>query len=246
MRIHPAVVAQAAATTHCMFGGRFWLGVGSGEALNEHILGDKWPEASVRLEMLEEAVEVIRQLWRGKQASHYGKYFTVENARIYTVPDTPPRIYVSAFGSKAVSVAARIGDGLVSTKPDASLLREYDEQGGRGPKLSQCKVAWAPSRAEGEDLAYERWPTSGLSGELSQELPTPAHFEQAVATVRKEDVVASTPCGPDPADHIDAIREYQSAGYDELYITQIGPRQEEFLRFYAEHVVPVVAGAPVG
>jgi G6PDH family F420-dependent oxidoreductase len=246
MRVHPAVLAQAAATTQCMFEGRFWFGVGTGEALNEHILGLKWPEASIRLEMLEEAVEVMRELWRGEQTSHYGKHFTVENARIYTRPESPPPVYVSAFGPKAIDVAARIGDGLVSTKPDESLLRRYDEKGGGGPKLAQLKVAWAPSRGEAEDLVYEKWPTSGVSGELSQELPTPAHFEQAAQTVRKEDAVGSTPCGPDPSDHIDAIREYQSAGYDELYITQVGPRQDEFLQFYAEHVLPVVAGARVG
>jgi G6PDH family F420-dependent oxidoreductase len=246
IRVHPAVLAQAAATTQCMFGGRFWFGVGTGEALNEHIVGEKWPEVGIRLEMLEEAIAVMRALWRGEQTSHYGTHFTVENARLYTLPDTPPPVYVSAFGPKAIAVAARVGDGLVSTAPDETLLRAYDAHGGHGPKLGQLKVAWAPSRAEGEDLAYERWPTSGLAGELSQELPTPAHFEQAVHTVRKEDAISSTPCGPDPGDHIDAIREYASAGYDQLYVTQIGPRQEEFLQFYADHVLPQVAGARVG
>jgi G6PDH family F420-dependent oxidoreductase len=243
VRIHPAIVAQAGATTQAMFEGRFWLGVGSGEALNEHITGAKWPEASVRLEMLCEAVDIIRELWGGAQTSCYGKYFTVENARLYTLPDNPPPIYVSGFGPKSVAVAARIGDGFVSTRPDDSLIKEFDSQGGRGPKLSQLKVAWAPSRAEGEDLVFERWPTSGLSGELSQELPTPAHFEQAVAPVRKEDVVSSTPCGADAADHIAAIRKYEEAGYDELYVTQVGTRQREFLDFYAREVLPELTHA---
>ena len=129
VRIHPAVIAQAAATTQCMFDGRFWLGVGSGEALNEHILGTKWPEASVRLDMLEEAVQVIRALWKGEQTSHYGKYFTVENARLYTLPEQPPPIIVSAFGDASVTVAARCGDGLVSTKPDGALLRGIHARG---------------------------------------------------------------------------------------------------------------------
>ena len=240
MRIHPAVIAQAAATTQVIADGRFWLGVGTGEALNEHIVGAKWPETEVRLEMLEEAVEIIRALWRGEQTSHYGKHFTVENARIYTLPDVPPPVYVSAFGKKSVGVAARIGDGLVGTSPDETTLKEYAANGGTGPKHGQLKVAWAGSTAAGEDLVYEKWPTSGLSGELSQELPTPTHFEQAVATVRKEDAVDSTPCGPDPDAHIAAIREYERAGYDEVYITQVGPEQHGFLDFYAEHVLPAI------
>jgi G6PDH family F420-dependent oxidoreductase len=237
MRIHPAVLAQAAATTQTMFEGRFWFGVGSGEALNEHILGDKWPETNVRLDMMSEAVSVIRQLWSGEQVSHYGPHFTVENARIYSLPDEPPPIYVSAFGRKSAELAARIGDGLVSTKPD-DVVEWYDNSGGAGPKLAQVKVVWAESVAAAEDLAFERWPTSGLAGELSQELPTPKHFEQAASVLHKEDVVSSFACGPDPQRHIDAIRTYVDAGYDEVYVTQVGDDQEGFLRFYAEHVLP--------
>ena len=241
MRIHPAVVAQAAATTQCMADGRFWFGVGTGEALNEHVVGVKWPEADVRLQMLEEAIDIIRTLWRGGAHSHYGPFFTVENARIYTLPATLPPIYVSAFGPKAMELAARIGDGLVSTKPDADLLRQYDQSGGRGPKLGQLKVAWADSAEKGADLAFERWPTSGLSGELSQELPSPKHFEQAASVLHKDDVVDAFPCGPDAEEHIGAIRKYADAGYDELYITQVGPEQEGFLRFYAREVLPAFA-----
>jgi G6PDH family F420-dependent oxidoreductase len=242
MRIHPAVIAQAAATTQAMFDGRFWLGVGSGEALNEHIVGLKWPEADIRLEMLDEAVDVIRSLWQGTTQSHYGTFFTVENARIYTLPDPPPPIYVSAFGPKSVELAAHIGDGLVSTKPDADLLQKYDELGGRGPKLAQVKVAWAERVEDAQDLAFKLWPTSGLSGELSQELPSPKHFEQAVSVLHKEDVVSSFPCGPNPQAHIDAIRKYADAGYDEIYVTQVGREQQEgFIRFYEREVLPAFA-----
>src|SRR3954452_15120140 len=115
VRIHPAIIAQGAATSAVMLKGRFTLGVGSGEALNEHILGDRWPEADVRLEMLEEAVEVIRTLWQGGQQSHHGRHYTVENARIYDLPDQPPPILVSGFGPKAIKLAARIGDGFCTT-----------------------------------------------------------------------------------------------------------------------------------
>jgi G6PDH family F420-dependent oxidoreductase len=244
-RVHPAILAQAAATAQCMFDGRFWFGVGSGEALNEHVLGTKWPEARVRLAMLEEAIGVIRRLWSGEQESHYGRYFTVENARLYTLPETAPPIIVSAFGPASLEVATRCGDGLVSTKPDPSLTADYTKGGGKGPKLAQLKVAWADSERQGEDLAYRLWPTSGLAGELSQVLPTPAHFEQAVSPLHREDIVSSFPCGPDPQVHLDAIAEYRDAGYDELYITQIGPDQEGFLRFYEREILPEVEGATV-
>ena len=246
VRMHPAVIAQAAATAQCMFDGRFWLGVGSGEALNEHIVGAKWPEATVRLAMLEEAIEVIRKLWQGEQQSHYGNYFTVENARIYTLPENLPPIIVSAFAEASVALAARCGDGLVSTKPDADLVQQYEQLGGRGPKLAQVKVVWADSAREAEDLAYRLWPTSGLAGELSQLLPTPAHFEQAVAPLHREDIVGAFPCGPDPQKHIDAIMRYRDAGYDEIYVTQIGPHQEGFLRFYGREILPAFRGSGVG
>ncbi len=238
MRIHPAVLAQAAATTQCMFEGRFWFGVGSGEALNEHVVARRWPEAAIRLEMLEEAVGIIRRLWTGEEISHSGRYFEVENARLYTRYDTPPPVYVSAFGQQSARLAARIGDGLVSTKPGSQIIEWFRDAGGHGPKLGQLKVAWAATQQDGEDLVFERWPTSGLRGELSQELRTPKHFEQATAPLHKEDVVRSTPCGPDPEPHIRAIEQYAEAGYDELYVTQVGPDQEGFLRFYAREVLP--------
>src|SRR3954469_24482420 len=130
VRVHPAVIAQAAATSGVLTGGRFGLGVGSGEALNEHIFGDAWPEADVRLEMLEEAVGIIRRLFSGEQISHRGRHYQVDNARLYTVPEAAPEIYVSAFGPKAVEVAARIGDGYMNVGPDADLLQQYRDAGG--------------------------------------------------------------------------------------------------------------------
>jgi G6PDH family F420-dependent oxidoreductase len=240
IRLHPALIAQAAATTQCMFDGRFWLGVGTGEALNEHITGAKWPEASVRLEMLEEAISILRSLWSGCEVSHRGRHYTVENARIYTLPAESPPVYVSAFGPESVSLAARCGDGLVSTKLDRDLLESYAHAGGRGPKLAQVKVAWADSVEAAQEIAFERWPTAGLRGELSQELPTPTHFEQAVSVLQKEDVVQKIACGPDPEVHVRAIRQYEGLGYDELYVTQCGDDQLGFLRFYEREVLPLV------
>ena len=217
---------------------RFFLGVGSGENLNEHILGDRWPPAGMRLEMLEESIEVIRKLWSGDQVTHYGKHYTVENARIYTVPAELPPIYMSAFGPKAVELAAKIADGYVNTSPEPEPLERYREHGGKGPALVGPKVCWGEDEQQCRKMTFELWPNSGLAGELAQELPTPAHFEQAGSVLEEDDVVGSKACGPDPEKHVESLKPYLEAGYDELYVTQIGPEQEGFLRFYAKEVVP--------
>ena len=239
VRIHPAIIAQAAATSAVMAQGRFFLGVGSGEALNEHILGDAWPAADIRLEMLEEAVEVMRLLWQGGSQSHYGKHYSVENAQIFDLPDGPIPVYVSAFGSKAAEVAARIGDGYVGTAQDAELLSDYDSAGGKGPRIAGAKCAYASDAEQGRRLVYELWPNMGLPGELAQILPTPAHFEQATELVT-EDVGDSVPTGRDAQDYVTSIKEYAEAGYDELYLHNIGPHYEEFVRFLSGEVLPAL------
>jgi len=237
IRIHPAIIAQAAATTAAMAGG-FFLGVGSGENLNEHILGDRWPATDERLEMLEEAIEVMRLLWQGGTQSHRGRHYTVENARLYTLPDEPPPIYISAFGPKACSLAARLGDGLVTTSPDEETVKQYRKEGGKGPVLAGAKACWATDEAEARRTAFELWPNSGLPGELAQELATPAHFEQAASMVDEEAAVGKMPLGPDPEVHAEAIMGYLEAGIDEVYVQQIGAQQEEALRFYRDEVTP--------
>jgi G6PDH family F420-dependent oxidoreductase len=239
MRIHPAVVAQAAATAAVQHEGRFVFGVGTGEALNEHVLGDGWPEASVRLEMLEEAVEVMRLLWSGGQHSHRGRHYTVENARLYTLPDEPPKVYVSAFGPKAIELAGRIGDGFVTTAPDADALRAFREVGGQR-KCSQAgtKVCWGADGATARRTAHRLWANQGLPGELAQILPTPAHFEQASELVTEEMTGESIVCGPEVDQHVATIRAYVDAGYDEVYVNQIGPDQEAFFAAYAKDVLP--------
>ncbi|HWB73171.1 MAG TPA: TIGR03557 family F420-dependent LLM class oxidoreductase [Egibacteraceae bacterium] len=242
IRIHPAIVAQAAATATVMLPGRFFLGVGSGENLNEHILGDRWPPTDVRLEMLEEAVAVIRLLWQGGTHSHHGRHYTVENACLYTLPEQPPPIYVSAFGPKAAGVAARIGDGYVGTAPQAELLEAFAAQGGADkPQLGTMKVCWADDEERACRTAFELWPNLALPGELAQELATVAHFEQAVAMVTADDVCETIPVGPDPERHLASIRQYADAGYDEVYVHQIGPDQEGFCRFYEREVLPRLA-----
>lgn len=244
IRTHPAVVAQAAATAAVQLEGRFSLGVGTGEALNEHVLGDRWPAIDVRLAMLDEAVEVMRALFSGDTVTWRGEHYEVENTRLYTRPDTPPPIYVSAFGPKATDLAVGIADGFISTDAGGEMLAAYRAAGGTGPAQGGTKVAFGPDRDEARRMAHRLWPTSGLPGELAQILPTPAHFEQATSIVTEEMSTAGVPCGDDPAEHIAALAAFVDAGYDEVYVSQMGPTSPEFFTFYAEQVLPTLRGTP--
>jgi G6PDH family F420-dependent oxidoreductase len=237
-RIHPAIIAQAAATASLLLGGRFCLGVGSGEALNEHILGDRWPEADERLEILEEAIEVIRRLWQGGVQSHRGRHFRVENARIYDLLDQPPPILVSGFGPKAIDLAARIGDGFCTVGPDAQSVDRFRSKAKPGALVQGgIKVCWGPDEAAARKTAHRLWANDGLPGELAQILPTPQHFEQASQLVTEKMIAEGTPCGPDLEHHVQALREYAEAGFDEVYVQQIGPDQDAFFDAYREHVL---------
>jgi G6PDH family F420-dependent oxidoreductase len=240
MRIHPAVIAQAAATSSLLLDGRFELGVGSGENLNEHILGHRWPPAEERLSMLAEAVDLMRDLWTGAEVTRHGRYFTVENARIYSCPDRPPKVLVSGFGAKSTDLAAEIGDGYVSTRPDRELLDRYREKGGRGRATAALKLCWGPDAEECRREVHRLWPTSGLPGELSQELRTPALFAQASSIVTEEMATEHVPCGPAVEPILDAVRPYAEAGFDRLFLTQIGGRHADFLRFYEQELGPAL------
>lgn len=238
-RIHPAIVAHAAATSACLLDGRFQLGVGSGENLNEHVLGHEWPDAETRLDMLEEAIEVMRLLWQGGNQRHDGRYYTVRNARLYDLPDEPIPVIVSAFGPKAAELAARVGDGLASTSPDEEAVRIFvDKAGDDKPRQAGVKVCWDEDGRRAEELVHRLWRNSGLPGELAQELPTPSHFEQASELVTVERAAEKPPCGPDPEPYVETIREYERAGFTELFLQQIGDRQAEFLEFFRREVLP--------
>jgi coenzyme F420-dependent glucose-6-phosphate dehydrogenase len=238
VRIHPAIIAQAAATAASMMPGRFFLGLGSGENLNEHILGDHWPRAAVRQEMLEEAIEVIRLLWEGGYQSHDGDFYTVENARIYTLPDEPPPILVAAAGTSAAELAGQVGDGLWTVAPQAELVDTFKKAGGSGMRLGQLTVCWAADEHEAKQTAFEWWPNAGIGGELSQELPLPRHFEQAAKLVTPDDLAEKLPVGPDAERHVEAIQAFVDAGFDHVYVHQIGPDQEGFFDFYEREVLP--------
>jgi G6PDH family F420-dependent oxidoreductase len=233
VRVHPAVVAQAAATTSLLFEGRFFLGLGTGEALNEHIVGARWPPPAVRLQMLEEAVAIMRELFQGETVEHRGAFYEVENARLFDPPDHELPLIVSGFGPEAASLAGRIGDGYWGNAPKRELLERFEREGGTGPRYAQLNVCWAESEAAARRTVHETWPNTAVPGQLSQDLPTWTHFEQATQIVTEDDATSSVPCGPDIVDDVvKSVHEYVEAGYDHLYFHQIGEDQEGFFRFW--------------
>jgi G6PDH family F420-dependent oxidoreductase len=241
-RTHPAIIAQAAATAAVQLGGRFTLGIGTGEALNEHVLGDAWPSVDVRLAQLEEAVEVIRELWDGGQVTRRGRFYDVDTARIYTLPDSPPDIYVSAFGPKALDLAARIGDGFINTAPDGDAVSSFKDKSGGKPCQGGVKVAWAETEDEAIDHAHRLWSNAGLPGELAQVLPTPRHFEQASQLVTRESTAESIVGGPDIERHVELLQGYVDAGYDEVYVANMGPHYLAMIEAYGRDVLPRLRG----
>ncbi|GAA0673042.1 LLM class F420-dependent oxidoreductase [Kitasatospora atroaurantiaca] len=239
VRVHPAVIAQAAATSSVLTSGRFRLGVGTGEALNEHILGTVWPSYEVRAEMLAEAVAVMRRLLTGALTNHHGRYYTVENARLYTAPEGGLPIHVSGFGPKAAKLAAQIGDGFITATPDPELVRAFRHAGGEGrPVIGTAKVCWGPDRQEAVRTRHRLWPTELLPGELAQILPTPRHFEQASRLVTEQMVADAGVCGDDPEEHLALLRPFVEARFDEVYVGQTGPGYEGFFDFYRDRVLP--------
>ncbi|MEU5279048.1 LLM class F420-dependent oxidoreductase [Streptomyces asoensis] len=239
VRMHPAVVAQAAATSAVMTNGRFRLGIGSGEALNEHILGDAWPPAAVRLEMLEESVQIMRRLFTGEEVTHYGTHYKVENARLYTVPDEPVPIDISGFGPKATSLASRVGDGFITMMPDESMVEQFRKGGGgTKPVSGGTKVCYGTDRAEAVRTVHRLWANQLLPGEMAQILPTPSHFEQAQELVTEEMVGENTVCGDDVDEHVRTLTAFADAGFDRVYVNQIGPDQRGFFDFYRTKVLP--------
>jgi len=238
-RIHPAIVAHAAATAAALLPGRFSLGLGSGENLNEHILGDRWPPVPQRQERLEEAIEVIRLLWQGGLQTHRGRHYTVENARLYSLPEQPPPILLAVAGMDSAELAARVADGVVGTAPVAETIERFRAGAGAGkPAYGQIDVCWAADEASARRTALEWWPNGALGGSHFLELPLPSHFEEAAEAIDEEDVAESIVCGPDPQRHLDAIAEYVEAGYDHVYLHQVGPEQAGFFEFYERQILP--------
>jgi G6PDH family F420-dependent oxidoreductase len=241
IRIHPAIIAQAAATTAALMGDRFFLGVGSGENLNEHVVGRGWPAPDVRLEMLEEAIEVIRLLWKGDEASHRGRYYTVEDAKLYTRPETPPEIMVAASKAGAAELAGRAGDAMINTEVEAELIESFEDAGGKDrPRYVELSTCWAKDERRARKTAHEIWALAGLSGPLFTELRTPSYFEAAFEMVTEDEVAEAVTCGPDPRRHLEAIEKAVRGGYTHVCIHQIGPEQAGFLEFYEREILPAL------
>jgi G6PDH family F420-dependent oxidoreductase len=238
MRIHPAIIAQAAATAADILPGRFYLGVGTGEALNEHILGQQWPPISVRQDMLSEALDVIRSLWGGDYVTQHGRFYTVENARIYTVPDTLPEIYVAASGADSAELAASIGDGLISTAPNQEAVSAFTTNGGSAPVIGQLTVCWGDDEQAQIELAKKLWGYTVLPGQYSQELALPLYYEQGLELVTNDKVAQSIVCGPDVEKIHERIQKFVDAGFSHVYIHQVGPDQRGFIDIAKREIMP--------
>jgi G6PDH family F420-dependent oxidoreductase len=244
-RLHPAIVAQAAATAATLMPGRFFLGVGTGEWLNEHVVGGPWPPVSVRREMLEEAVSIIRELLAGGNVNHRGQHYVVDNAELFGLTDGPtPPIFVAAGGRKSGALAGRIGDGLVSTAPSTKPVEAFEANGGTGkPKIGQLKVCCDRDgdEARARKTVLKVWPNGAINGGAMTELPRPQDFETLAELVREDDLTSSIVCGNDPERHLEGIAAFARAGYDTVYVHQIGPDQDAFFEFYAKEVLPRLA-----
>jgi coenzyme F420-dependent glucose-6-phosphate dehydrogenase len=244
LRIHPAILAQAAATVADMLPGRFWFGVGTGENLNEHILGDAWPAYAQRTAMLEEAVDLIRELWRGELVDHDGEFYSVSRARLYTVPETLPPMLVAASGPESGEPAGRIGDGLIATAPEKEVLTAFQRASRKGQpgsgraRVGQVTMCWAKDASSARRIAREWWPTAALPGDNAQELPLPSSFESLAEIVTEDQVAEQIVCGPDPEAHLAKIQAFLDAGFDHVYLHQVGPDQEGFLRFAEKELLP--------
>jgi G6PDH family F420-dependent oxidoreductase len=241
MRIHPAVIAQAAASVAAMMPGRFFLGLGTGEYLNEHILGEVWPRTPVRQDMLSEAIHILRELWKGKDYSYEGTYFTVRDARLYTLPAPLPPIYMAASGPESAELAADIADGLISTTSGDKVVNAFKKAGGaEKPRYGMVKVCWANSEAEAKKVLKQWWPVSAISGPLHSDLPTPRHFQDVVDAMGDPKIPEDTVLGPDPAPYLKAIQKLQENGFDHIYLHQIGPEQAGFLDFFKSKLLPLL------
>jgi G6PDH family F420-dependent oxidoreductase len=240
IRIHPAIVAQAAATVADMMPGRFALGVGTGEMLNEHITGEQWPPISIRQEMLAEAVDVIRQLWEGGYTTIQGDYYDVQNARLYTLPEQLPEIIVAASGPESGELAGLIGDALCSTSPDQATVEAFDQGGGNGkPRYGQLTVCWAEDENEAAETALKYWGYSALGGQMSQELALPKYYQEtAEKLVTTEHIKEEIVCGPDPEKFHEKIQAYIDAGFTHVYLHQVGPDQDGYLDFAKREILP--------
>ncbi|OBK26048.1 LLM class F420-dependent oxidoreductase [Mycobacterium asiaticum] len=250
MRYHPAIVAQQAATVQILSDGRFTLGVGSGENLNEHVVGKGWPTIERRQDMLREAIKIIRDLFGGELVNWSGEYFQVDSARLWDAPEIPPGIAVAMSGDKGVEKLGKLADHLVAVEPDKELVdawhaaRQVGGWPGAGRVIGQIPICWDPDRDAAIARAHDqfRWFAGGWT--VNADLPTPAGFAGATQFVRPEDVADSIPCGPDLDAIVEAVRPFWEAGFSDIALIQIGGQsQEQFLKEAAEPLLEALRAA---
>jgi G6PDH family F420-dependent oxidoreductase len=232
IRYHPAIIAQAAATTALLSDGRFTLGVGSGEQLSEHITGHPWPVVGVRHAMLREALEIIRLLWSGGYRTYRGNHLSIEDAQVFDLPDTLPDIVVAAGGPKAARIAGELGDGLFATEPRTDLIEAYTAAGGTGSRWAEVPLAYAGTVDAALESAHRLFRFGPTGWKIQAELPNVRNFEAATAFVRREDMADAFGAGPDVETHVATVKGFADAGYDRLALISAGPDVEEFFSFY--------------
>ena len=234
IRMHPAIVAHAAATAQALMDGRFFLGVGTGENLNEHVLGDRWPRADERLEMLEEAIDVLRALFGGEYETFRGTHYTVEQAKLYDAPKEPPPIVVAAKAPNAAKLAAAKGDGTMNTTPDAEIVKLYKKEGGSGPIYGKVAGAFVSGRDEALRIAKERQPNAAMGGDLSTELALPRDFEAVAELVRDDDLEGELVLGDDAGAWREKIDEFRDAGFTHVALHNVAVEQRDFIEFASQ------------
>jgi G6PDH family F420-dependent oxidoreductase len=245
VRYHPAIIAQAAATMAIISDGRFTLGVGAGERLNEHVTGEGFPGRRARHERFREALEIIRLLWQGGYRSYDGKHLKLEDARVFDLPDELPVIAVAASGPESARIAAELGDGLFAVEPDEGLVSTWHGLGGHGPAYGEMPLAWAADEESAVRAVLEKNSFALAGWKVMSELPNPVNFEAAAKSVTPDQVRNAFACGPDPKRHLDVARQYADAGFDHLVAMNAGPDPDGFMDFFAsELAAPLRALAP--
>jgi len=240
-RYHPTLVAQQAATLQILSGGRFTLGLGSGENLNEHVVGAGWPPADVRQEMLVEAIHIIRDLFDGDGYTNFrGEHFDVESAKLWDLPEKRVPIGVAAGGKQACTIAGELADALIATEPESELVEYFDAAGGAGkPRIGQMPISFDSDKAAAVTRAHTLFRWFGLGWKVNAELPGPPAFDAASQFVREEDVAESIPCGDDVGAVIEAAKAYADAGFTHLALVQIGgDRQTPFIEWSRQKLTP--------
>jgi G6PDH family F420-dependent oxidoreductase len=240
MRYHPAIIAQGAATLSILSGGRFTLGLGAGERLNEHVVGEGWPGLGERHERLSEAVDIIRGLLAGELSNYRGRYFRLDHARLFDRPEAKPAVVIAAGGPEAARLAGRNGDGLIATEARPELIEAFTGAGGLGPRYAEVALCYAEREEDAMKTAhrYFRWTMSGWP--VLAELPDTEAFAAASRHVSPEAVAQMVSCGPSAERHLEAIDRYRKAGFDHLILVQIGPEQEAFIDFFERELAPAL------